>query len=376
MISTTIQSSDASKSFVLAPMYPLVVWMVIQAVIIPVSGQTISADAVARADVNAGETATDGDFPGMAVAVYHNGEIWQQGYGYANVEKKDPIDPAGSLFRVGSVSKTLTSAGLLKLYQDGQIALDTAVQVYVPDFPEKKYPVTVRQVAQHVAGIRHYRDMEFMSNIHYNSVSEGLQIFADDTLLFEPGAKFSYSSYGWNLISAVMESAAGEDFLSFMNKEVFDRAGMLNTSAEDVTQQIPGLVEFYNLQDSILVVAPPVDNSYKWAGGGFISTAGDLIRFGRMILEGTYLSDETMSEAWKPYVLNDGGETNYGLGWRVGRDKKDRLWVGHGGGSVGGSSMFVIYPEENLIVVTLVNLTRARTGNLAFRIAEQFLAGP
>ena len=103
----------------------------------------------------------------------------------------------------------------MKLWSEGKVDLDDPVQNYVTSFPEKRYPVTIRQVAQHVGGIRHYRGLEFMSNIHYSTVEEGLAIFANDTLLFEPGSKYSYSSYGWNLISAVMETASGEEFHLF-----------------------------------------------------------------------------------------------------------------------------------------------------------------
>ena len=302
--------------------------------------------------------------------------MWSEGFGFADIDEEEPIDPATSLFRIGSVSKTLAAAGLMLLHQQGKIDLDAQVQEYVSQFPIKKYPVTVRQVASHIGGIRHYRGMEFASNIHYPSVRDGLRIFVDDPLLFEPGTKYAYSSYGWNLISAAMETAAGQDFLTFMDEAVFTPFGMHDTHAEDVNQDYPELVSFYARQgdDQTNYEAMPVDNSYKWAGGGFISTAEDLVRFGHHILSYDLLSKETMRESWTSAVLADGNKVNYGIGWRVGEDKKGRPWVGHSGGSMGGTTMFLMFPQEELIVVTLVNLSSARMGNLAFRIAEQFLS--
>lgn len=337
--------------------------------------QQVTDSAVIKAQALAMEVFEKENLPGMAVAVWRDDTLrWSEGFGFADIDNKIPADPATSLFRIGSVSKTLTSAGLMLLHQEGKIDLDAPVQKYVESFPEKKYPLTVRQVTQHVAGIRHYLGMEFLSNVHYSTVTDGLEMFMHDTLLFEPGTKYSYSSYGWNLVSAAMETASGLNFLTLMDSLVFTPCEMHHTTADDVTKNIPERVQFYNRQDSLNVIAPTVDNSYKWAGGGFLSTAEDLVRFGAAILSGTILTEETLDESWTPYTLKDGSKTNYGIGWSVAQDKKGRDWRGHGGGSVGGSSMFIIYPEEQLIVVTLVNLTRARMHNLPFRIAEQFLA--
>ena len=132
-----------------------------------------------------------------------------------------PVSPDKSLFRVGSVSKTFTAAALGKLVEAGKLALDRPIQAYVPEFPEKEYPITLRLLAGHLACIRHYRGSEFLSNEYYATVGEGLEIFKDDPLLFKPGTKYAYSSYGWNLISAAIENTSKEPFLDVMEKVVF-----------------------------------------------------------------------------------------------------------------------------------------------------------
>ena len=107
------------------------------------------------------------DIPGMSVSVYRNGEIiWSRGYGYSDLLTQDPIDPEETLFRVGSVSKTYTAAAVGLLYQQDKLELEESVHTYVPEFPQKKYDFTVEQVAGHLAGVRHYRDNEFMSDIN------------------------------------------------------------------------------------------------------------------------------------------------------------------------------------------------------------------
>lgn len=314
------------------------------------------------------------NYPGVAVAVWQDGVmIWSEGFGYAHLEDSVPVDPARSLFRIGSVSKTLTAAGLSILVEQGALELDEMVQKYAPAFPQKRWPITIRQVAQHTAGIRHYNGFEFWSNVHYASVSDALEIFMHDTLLFEPGTKYSYSSYGWNLVSAAMEGASQVSFLSFMHNEVFSQLGMQHTYADDVHNTGLQRVGFYDHTAGKNTLSVQVDNSLKWAGGGFLSTAEDLLHFGAGILSHKLCSENTTRQFWQKGVLSDGKSTNYGIGWATNEDKRGRRWVGHSGGSVGGASMFLVYPGEALIVVTLINRSQARAQELAFTIADQFL---
>ncbi|MGW8283054.1 MAG: serine hydrolase domain-containing protein, partial [Gemmatimonadota bacterium] len=142
---------------------------------------------------------TERGVPGLSAAVGIDGRIvFAEGFGWADLENRSPAT-AATKFRIGSVSKPLTAAAIGILVERGKLDLDTAVQAYVPDFPDKRWPVTSRLVAGHLAGIRHYDGEEFLSTRRYETVSEGLEIFADDPLLFEPGERFQYSSYGWNL---------------------------------------------------------------------------------------------------------------------------------------------------------------------------------
>jgi CubicO group peptidase (beta-lactamase class C family) len=314
------------------------------------------------------------NYPGLAVTVWQEGELlWSEGFGYASIEDSVKVDPGSSLFRIGSVSKTLTATGLAKLVERKALDLDEPVQKYVVDFPEKPWPITTRQVAQHTAGIRHYAGLEFYSNVHYASVRDALNVFMHDTLLFMPGEKFSYSSYGWNLVSAAMEGASGSPFPEFMQTEVFVPAKMFDTYPDDVRLTHLPRVSFYNFLSGNNIIAPQVDNSIKWAGGGFLSTAEDLIRFGVAILNHDLVDESTTKLFWTTATLPSGQVTNYGIGWATNTDKRDRRWVGHSGGSVGGSSMFLVYPEEELIVVTLVNRSGANAQELGFTIADQFL---
>lgn len=308
--------------------------------------------------------------PGMSVSIYlGDGLIFSKGYGFADIKEQTPVNPSTSKFRIGSVSKTLTSAAMGILMQEGKLDPNSIVQTYVPHFPEKEYPITVKQVAGHIAGIRHYEGSEFMSRKLYETVDEGLTIFQDDPLLFEPGTQYSYSSYGWNLISAVIEGASGKEFLPFMKEEVFDPLGMNSTVPEWSNQEIPNLVSFYEQDNS---EADFVDNSYKWAGGGFVGTTEDLIRFGLGMMEYDFLDEETQQELMFPQETSDGESTNYGMGWRVWQ-YNGNYWAGHSGGSVGGSTMFLMNKQHRMIIAYTINRSSAGFENLHFKLADIFL---
>lgn len=269
------------------------------------------------------------------------------------------------------MSKSLASVAVGLLYQDGRIDLDAPVQQYVPSFPRKRWPVTTRELMAHTAGIRHYNGDEFLGTRHYAGVLDGLAIFKNDPLLFEPGTQVQYSSYGWNLVSAVVQAAAGEDFLDFMRTRVFAPIGMRDTMPDYVTRIIPYRTAFYaHDAQGRLVNAPYVDNSYKWAGGGFLSTPTDLVRFGFSLLDDSLLTASTRQLLWSPVHLASGEPTGRGLDWALGTDAHGRATVGHNGGSVGGTTVFVIYPDQRMVIAVTTNLGEADeldflTANLA-----------
>ncbi len=311
---------------------------------------------------------------GVSVAVGVGGElVWSQGFGFADAENRSPVTPE-TKFRIGSVSKSLTAAAVGLLVEQRQLDLDAPVQRYVPYFPRKQRPITTRQLGGHIAGIRHYRGDEFLSSRRYDTVRDGLAIFEGDTLLFEPGTRYAYSSYGWNLIAAVIEGAARQPFLTYMRTRVFEPLGMRNTVADHTDSIIPFRTRFYMRdRDGTPLNAPYVDNSHKWVGGGFLATPEDLVRFGAAHLTPTFLRPETVRILWTSQRLEDGEQTGYGIGWRVGTDAHERRVVSHSGGSVGGRSLLLIYPDQGVVIAMAANMTDLRYGDVPERIAELFM---
>jgi serine beta-lactamase-like protein LACTB len=299
-------------------------------------------------------------YPGIAIAVSVDGEtVWSEGFGYADLEHRVPMWPSVK-FRVGSVSKSMTAAAVATLVEAGRLDLDVPIQRYVPSFPEKPQPITTRQLGGHLAGIRTYEGDENFIRDPYPSVVDALDIFQDDPLLHPPGTAFSYTSYGFNLISAVVEGASGQPFLDYMADAVFRPLGMRETVADWVTPIVPGRARYYVRNDAGQVVnAPFVNNSYKWAGGGFLSTTEDVLRFANAHLRDDYLSKASRKMLFTEQRTDAGEGVGYGFGWFIEQDDTGRRLLSHAGGSVGGTSLMIMQPETRVVVAGLINLTGA-----------------
>ena len=320
--------------------------------------------------------------PGLSLSISQKGElVYSKGFGFADLASKTPVDPSKSLFRIGSVSKTLTAAGLGILYDDGKVDLDAPIQKYVPSWPQKQGEITLRRLAGHLAGIRHYKGNEFFNQTKYETVTDGLGFFINDPLINEPGTAYSYSSYGWNLLSVAMENAAApaasflstKDFLQFMQESVFDALGMNNTTADHADRDIANRVSFYTMGSAGPAEAPYVDNSYKWAGGGFVGTTEDLCKFGQAHMKEGFLKQSTLDTWMTSQKTTSGKPTNYGIGWRTFEQDNGDIYYGHSGGSVGGVTFFLIHkPTETVLAIT-GNLSPLNYGGIQYELMNLYV---
>jgi serine beta-lactamase-like protein LACTB, mitochondrial len=315
--------------------------------------------------------------PGLSVAVAVNGEVvWSEGFGLANLEQNVPVTRK-TRFRIGSVSKPVAAAGVARLYEEGRLDLDLPVTEYVPFFPRKRWDFSTRQLTGHLAGIRHYEESaDLWITKRYHDTASALEVFSGDSLLHRPGTRYHYSTHAWTLVSAVIEGAANEPFVSYMQSNVFDRLDLPSIRPEYMDSLITDRTSYYVLDDSgRLLNAPFVDNSWKWAGGGFVSNTEDLVRFGMAHLGEGFLRASTIDLLYTSQrTLND-DETNYGIGWSL-MSLEGRRAVGHAGGSVGGTAMLLLVPAENLAVAVLSNRSGAPSQDIAGKVARLFLLPP
>ena len=188
-----------------------------------------SAAAVEKARQIVRASVAEQNLPGLSVAVGIGGDIvWAEGFGFADLKTSAFVTPDHQ-FRIGTASTVLTSAAVGLLLEQGRLKLDDEIQKYVPAFPKKQWPVTLRELMGHTAGLIPGGDGGPLSTKHCGRTEEALQYFAEDSLLFKPGTEYRYSNYGWILVSTAIEAAADQPFLTFMREKIFDRLGMRDT---------------------------------------------------------------------------------------------------------------------------------------------------
>ena len=340
------------------------------------------ASAVEQGRQRARASVVEQNLPGLSVAVGVGGEtVWAEGFGWANFEKRVPVTPA-TRFRIGHASKALTSAAVGLLMEKGRLHLGDEIQTYVPDFPRKQWPVTLRQLMGHMGGIRHYEDeTDYRQSEHCERASEGLPAFANDPLRFEPETESRYSTYGWVLVSAAVEAAANESFFAFMRTQIFNPLGMTDTTVDAADDAIPDRAIFYYPKwsgdpSSGPELAATVDYSCFAGAGAFLSTPSDLVRFGNALGSGKLLPSFTVRMLQTPQLLASGAETEFGLGWRIETvplaGEETRLASNASRTLLGGSAQFMTFPERGIVVAVTTNISKADTRSIALNIAEAF----
>ena len=332
--------------------------------------------------------------PGVTIAIIKNNQlIWSQGFGLIDIENGIKATPKSKM-RVASISKSFTSAGIGLLLQQKKINLNNTIQDYINDYPLMPYkikdgdkddenfklsdelvPITIEQLCNHQSGIRHYKNDEFLSSKQYKTCMDTLDIFKNDPLEFKPGTQWNYSTYNYCIISAIIEQITNRKFIHFMENEIFDKLKMFDTIYETNNNILTNrskqyirkkdendlmiekksseqIIPIHSRARSRLYHTPFVDNSNKFSGGGFLSTAENIASFGNQMVFGDFLNEDIKYKLF----LGIDNKYKYGIGWSVYKnDKNEIIEISHSGGAVGGCSHLLIIPKDKLVVAILMN---------------------
>ena len=303
------------------------------------------------------------NIPGLSIAIVKEGKlVWSTGYGFADLENAVPAK-ANTAYRSASIGKSITATAVMQLAEQGKIDLDKPIQEYCPAFPKKKWNITTRHLLNHTSGIRHYggehNEEELTSKIHYENVVSPLDIFKDDNLQFKPGTKYSYSTYGYNVLGCVIEGASDQDFMGYLKEHIFSPAKMKSTQADDPYKIIYNRAQGYQKnKEGVLINSEYVDMSNKLPAGGFITTVEDLALFAARFMSDNLVKNETKELMLTPQKTSENKVLDYGLGWGLFPDEK---WYGqreafHGGGTPKVSGILYLLPDIQFGVVILMNL--------------------
>ena len=321
----------------------------------------------------------DNGIPGLSIAVYKDDFLWTKGFGYADLESMVPATEE-TAYSIASVTKTMTAVAIVKLAEEGKLKLDDEIQNYVPYFPVKEHPITIRQLLGHLAGITHYT-VNKKGNLgpeligHYSihhSTEEAIAIFKDLDLVAEPGTEFHYSSYGYNLLGAAIEGASGMPYAEYLTKEVWLPMGMNDTRINNPDDLIPHRARGYDRIDGEFRNAEFRDPSTCFASGAAISTARDLVLFAKGLDEGLVLSRQAQQQMYDSMVTSSGEVTDAGMGWAT-FCYGGYWYVHHPGGHEGFSAVLLRFPWEGFAVGIACNLQEVQLRMVADYVAAVFL---
>jgi CubicO group peptidase (beta-lactamase class C family) len=301
--------------------------------------------------------------PGVSIAIVTGNRLrLTRAYGLADVENFVPATPEAR-FRIASLTKSLTATAVMQLVERGKMSLDDPIQRYVPEYPAKPYPVTIRRLLNHTSGVRHYAGNEEENTRQYDSLVKALDIFKADSLLHPPGATATYSSYGYVLLGLAIERASGMRYMDYLQRHILEPAGMSGAGADDASAIIEARARGYGKTSSGgLRNALAVNTSYVLPAGGVIATAADLAKFFVALQTDRLMTDSSRRIMLAPARLNDGKEVPLAFGFAVSRLPNSRpglVW--NGGNRQGATGMLYTHPDARYAFVILTNLEEIGT---------------
>jgi CubicO group peptidase (beta-lactamase class C family) len=327
------------------------------------SAESVPAAALDRIVTDA---MSEQHIPAVTVAIARDDRlVYSRAFGSSDLENSVPATTE-TLIRSASIAKPITAVAAMTLVESGKLDLDAPVQRYCAPFPAKQWPITTRELLGHTSGIRHYNPGEPENTRHYKWTADGFALFAADPLLFPPGSAFQYSTYGYSVVGCVIEGASGMRFQDYVAQRVLKPAGMTHTFVDDVFEIVPHRARGYQKVDGQVKNAILMDSSYKIAGGGYVTSAEDLVSFGMALLDDKLLKASTRAQMWTATPVS--GSSAYGLGFSLPDGGK---FVTHTGGQAGTTTRLLIIPQARFVLALMANMDNVQLTEMARALVTQ-----
>ncbi len=305
--------------------------------------------------------------PGVSVAVIKNGEVVKiQGYGFSNVETNTPFT-AETNVKIASLSKSIIAIAVMKLADEGKLNIDDKVSKYLSNTPESWASVRIRHMLSHTSGI--IRESPGFEPFEFHTDSAVVQAAYAAPLRFNTGEKYEYCNVGYFALAEIIRLVSGKPWHEYINDAIFAPTMMSSTHVNNYEEIIPNRANAYTLvngklyNETVFLAIRP--------SGAFLSTLNDLVLLEKALYGQKILKQDSYKTMWTPFVLNNGKNAPYGLGWAM-EDYKGARKIRHGGSLNGFKSEFSRFPDKGITIIVLTNLNEAQPHKLAEGIYDIF----
>ncbi|AZJ35382.1 serine hydrolase [Tenacibaculum singaporense] len=320
--------------------------------------------------------------PGVSLAISKNDAIiYTKGYGYVNLKTKEPVLPS-TQFRMGSLSRIITITSLLKLIEEGKLSFNDTLEELLPNYPQKKYPITIKQLVTGLSGMENYSEHDKFTKSSYHSVDEALTVFSHVPLAHKPGEKYKYSTHSYTLLSKIIEKASNKTFPKVLNENIFSFLAMNSTAIENLDNNSSQMSGLFSLNREgankglLTEIITPKDYSYSWAGAGMISTPSDLVKLGNSYLNG-FIKKETLNSVFEIQQLNSKDTIRQSIGWDKNWDMDNRKVFEQDRSAEGTRNIISVFPDQKLSIAIMTNAFRLwAIEETAHTLAIPFLTKP
>lgn len=326
--------------------------------------------------------------PGLALAVIQNDRVVKEAaYGVANVELKVPVTLATS-FPLASMTKVFTAAAIMRLVEQGRLALDEPVAQVFPDVPAPWSKVTIRECLAHTSGLPDV----FTDDINGTAIAgtlNGMFEALKKEPVQTPGERSVYNQTGYVLLGLIIEKMTGMRYTRYMESRLFKPLALTGLRFGDAWAIIPGEADLYTklditpnhlkllvhdgqpvfLPDRILHYGAKFFPTYLAPAATLNGSLRDLVKWEGELSEGKVVNKSSLTEMTTPYRLRDGSPGVFGLGFTTGTIGPYRTVSYEGGAATWRLSI----PAKQLTVIVLTNLQGASPGGLAAGVARLYV---
>lgn len=317
------------------------------------------------------------DTPGCALGVIRDGEfVYRRGYGMANLEHDVPIT-SRSVFYIASTSKQFVAASVILAAERGYLSLDDDIQKHLPEMRDYGKTITIRHLLNHTSGIRDYLTLWSIAGEEFADVhepDEALELIVRQRRLnFEPGGEYLYSNSGYFLLSEIIERATGVTLREFAREHIFAPLSMERSHFHDDHTEISKGRALGHVRRDDGSIAQYVSNFDLVGSGGLHTSVEDLLLWDRNFYEDRLGEGTLLPELHRRGILSGGDTLDYASGLSISEYRGLRT-VSHGGSAQGYRTELLRFPDQRFSVIGLCNLGDIDPSDLAYRVADIYLA--